>query len=168
MTIIFWIICTNDTHGQVLISTIDLCLRSASQSIGILLTIPWTLHRQLGLIFDRCTWVGRHSVDYQLTVDQVIINHVSTAYQPGCRLSTKWDIDQGYWSSTQLWVPLIHMIPCFIAHMSSHLFSMTNYTGLERTEQAYMYSVLTRGSLKGKLSKPSLRSLFIHTGENSY
>ena len=50
------------------------------------------------------------------------------------------------------------MIPRFIAHMSSHLFSMTNYTGLQRTEQAYMY--INLGFFKGKIVKTIIEITF--------
>lgn len=152
---LFWIMCTNSIHSQVSIDTLDWYPRSTSWSV-----LDWhsinnsvdtgsTLHRQFGrLIFDRCTGVVWHSANYELTVDQLLIE---------CWLPIDGDVDRVQieiltegvnwqsWPNTRLPVPLLHMIPCFIALMSSHIFLMTNYTGLEKTEGAYTCT-LTRSS----------------------
>lgn len=153
---LFWIKCTNSIPSWVSIDTLDRYYRSTSWSV-----LDWhsinnsvdtgsTLHRQFGqLIFDWCTGVVWHSANYELTVDQLLLIE--------CWPPINGDVDRVQieilsegvnwrsWPNTQLPVPLLHMIPCFIALMSSHIFSMMNYTGLEKTEGAYTCT-LTRSS----------------------
>jgi len=151
----FWIMWTNGIHSRVSIDT----LNRYPWSIPLIETLDWHLNQysidtlstsrltldrhsidilvDSWLIFDQCTWIGQHSDNYQLTVDHVSIKCWMCidrdVNQVQIKMSIK-GINVGYQSNTRPRVPLVHTIPCFIAHTSSRLFSTTNYTGLERTE----------------------------------
>jgi len=90
-------------HGRVLIDTLN--RHSIDTSIDTPLISRQSVKSRL--IFDWFIWVGRHSNDYQLTVDQTT----------ECRWSIDRDVDQdvsrGYRSrvsiNTWLRMPLVHM-----------------------------------------------------------
>ena len=176
---LFWIKCTNSIPSCQSINWYPWSI----PSINILISAWLALYQRLGwhwidtsstirstnfwLMHRSCLTFGQLWTDCR----SIIVNRVLTAHRSGCRSSTDWDIERG----CQLTVLTKHSTagafithdPMFYcSHVQPYILNDELYWTWENRRSLYLYT--NQEFLKGKLSKPSLRSHLIHTEKNTY